>query len=114
MLVSTADAKILKCRREAEQDRPAAAEAHLLRVACFEVAIKLMSDEVEAYQACPSAKCRRRRGCVGKPFRCSPIIRERGVTHDINSLIEGLYWTMLEKLADGRPFDDGMDHGRLS
>jgi len=110
MLVSNADAKILKRKLQAEQDRPAAAEAHLLRVACFEVAIRLMSDEVDAYQACPSAKCRRRRGCVGRPFRCSPIIRDRGVKHDITRLIEGLYWTMLQKLANGRSFNDDLDN----
>ena len=109
MLVSGADAKTLKSRVKAEQDRLAAAEAELLWAACFEVAIKLMSDDVEAYKACRSAKCRRQRRCVGRPVRCSPIICGHGIRHDVSRLIDGLYWMTLPQLANGRPLDDDDD-----
>jgi len=106
MLVSHADAEVMKRRERVLQDRPALEEAELLWTACCQVAIRLMSDEVAAYNACPSARCRRHRRCAGGSFRCGPIIRERGTPRDIVRLIDGLYWTMLPQLADGRPLDE--------
>jgi hypothetical protein len=114
MLVSHAEAKILKCRRRAQEDRLAAEEAKVLRAACLDVAIKQLSDEIGAYRACPSAKCRRRRGCAGQPLRCNPIVRAHVAKHDIGGMVEEFYWTTLDKFADGRPIDDNAGSGRPS
>ncbi len=110
MLVSHADAKILKRRRRAEEDRLAKEDTDAVRAACVVRATRLISDEIGAYQVCPSPKCRRRRGCVGELLRCSPIIHAYG-TYDIGRTVERIYWDTLDRFADGRPLEDQADEG---
>lgn len=106
MLISHADAKALKRRRRAQQDRLAVEEAKIMRASCLDVAIKQLSNEIWAYQACASAKCRRRRGCVGEPLRCTPIVRAHCAERDIRGMVEDFYWKTLDRFADGRPMED--------
>jgi hypothetical protein len=105
MLVSHADAKILKRRRQAEEDRLAKEDTDAVYATCVEAATRMISDLIGAYQACPSAKCRRRRGCVGELLRCNPIIDADG-TYDIGLTVRDMYWDTLDKYADGRPLED--------
>lgn len=104
MLVSHAEAKILKRRRRAQQDRLAREDTDAVRAACVDRATRMISDEIGAYQACPSAKCRRRRGCVGEQLRCTPIIRAHGA-YDIGRTVEQIYWDTLDRCADGQPIE---------
>ena len=113
MLVSHAQAKILKRRRRAEQDRLAEQDADAVRAACVDRATRLISDEIRAYQNCPSAKCRRRRCCVGELLRCGPIIAAHG-TYDIGRTVERLYWDTLDRFADGQPIEAHAEDGGLA
>lgn len=113
MLVSYADAKILKHRRRAQHDRLAAEDTDAVRAACVDRATRLISDEIGAYQVCPSAKCRRRRGCVGELLRCSPIIDAHG-GYDIGRMVKQIYWDTLDRYADGRPIETHADDGGLA
>jgi hypothetical protein len=113
MLVSYADARILKRRRRAQQDRLAAEEAKAVRAAAVDRATRLISDKIGAYQACPSAKCRRRRCCVGGLLRCSPIIDAHG-GYDIGRTVQQFYWDTLDRYADGRPIETHAGDGGLA
>lgn len=113
MLVSHAEAKILKRRRRAQQDRLAKEDTDAVRAAAVDRATQLISDEIGAYQACPSAKCRRRRGCIGEQLRCSSIIRAHGA-YDIGRTVEQIYWDTLDRLADGQPIVAHADDGGLA
>jgi hypothetical protein len=113
MLVSHADAKVLKRRRRAQQDRLAAEDTAAVHAVCVDRATRLISDEIGAYQACPSARCRRRRGCVGGLLRCSPIIDAHG-GYDIGRTVEQIYWDTLDRYADGRPIETHADDGGLA
>ncbi len=108
MLVSHADAKILKRRRRAEEDRLAKEDTDVVHATCVGAATRMISDLIGAYQACPSAKCRRRRGCVGELLHCTPIIEADG-TYDIGLTAKDMYWDTLDKHADGRPLEDHTD-----
>ena len=110
MLVSHAEARILKRRRRAEQDRLAKEDTDAVRTACVERATRIISDEIGAHQDCPSAKCRRRRGCIGEQLRCSSIIHAHG-GYDIDLTVEDIYWDTLDRCADGRPIEAHADGG---
>lgn len=108
MLVTHDDARILKQRRRAKEDRLAKQDTDAVYAACIDRAIRLISDLIGAYQDCPSAKCRRRRGCDGERLRCRPIIDADG-TYDVGVTVKNMYWDMLDKHADGRPLEDHTD-----
>lgn len=113
MLVSHAEAKILKRRRRAQQDRLAGEDSQAVRAAYLDQATQLISDMIGAYQACPSAKCRRRRGCIGEQLRCSPIIHAHG-QYDIGRTIERMYWDVLDSFGDGRPIETHADDSGMA
>lgn len=113
MLVSHAEAKILKRRRRAQQDRLAKEDTDAVRAVCVDRATQLISDEIGGYRACPSAKCRRRRSCIGEQRRCTPIIDADG-TYDIGRTVERFYWDTLDRCADGQPIEAHADDGCLA
>jgi hypothetical protein len=104
MLVSHAEARILKRRRRAQHDRLAKEDTDAVRAVCVDRATRIISDKIGAYQACPSAKCRRRRDCIGEQLRCSPIIHAHG-KYDIGRTAERIFWDTLDRFDDGRPIE---------
>ncbi|QUS41146.1 hypothetical protein RPMA_21595 [Tardiphaga alba] len=107
--MSHADAEFLKRCARVLDERIAFDDANRLRTDCWHAAIRIASDIVRAYRACPAARCRRQRRCAGPTFRCQGGARERGPDCDIRGLVNGLYKQILQRHVDEAPRNGGMN-----